>query len=73
MERAIEVLKNEVSKCNYMTKFFEQELINQQHEAADQTKVEKLKRELKEYKTRMSRCNWLFKKCKILKCLKLVT
>jgi hypothetical protein len=48
MERAIEVLKNEVSKCNYMTKFFEQELINQQHETADQTKVEKLKRELKE-------------------------
>lgn len=45
MKKAIEVLKNEVTKCNYMEKFFETEFKKYMHETADQTELDRLKRE----------------------------
>jgi len=45
MEKAIEVLKNEVVKCNYMNKFFETELLKYAHITADQSELSRLKRD----------------------------
>ena len=45
MKKAIDVLKNEVTKCNYMEKFFETEVVKYMHGADDQSELNKLKRE----------------------------
>jgi hypothetical protein len=43
MKRAIDVLKNEVTKCDYMDKFLEDELYKYVGVLADQTVLESLK------------------------------
>jgi hypothetical protein len=45
MEKAIEVLKNEVVKCNYMEKFFENEFHKYTQITADQSELMRLRRE----------------------------
>jgi len=45
MKRAIDVLKNEVTKCNYMEKFFDVEFPKYMHETADQLELSRLRRE----------------------------
>ena len=53
MKKAIDVLKEEVTKCKYMEKFFDTEFPKYMHETADQSELNKLRKkqdELEEIK-----------------------
>ena len=44
MKKAIEVLKNEVNKCNYMEKYYETEF-RKLHETSDEREINRLRQE----------------------------
>lgn len=56
MKKAIEVLKNEVTKCNYMKKFFDSEFSKYMHATADQTELMRLRREEAELEKTKESC-----------------
>ncbi len=56
MKKAIEVLKEEVTKCKYMEKFFDTEFKKYMHETADQTELNKLKKKQDELEETKESC-----------------